>query len=54
VNVRAIEQIASIDSIAWSEKNYFYADENTGRVLQSSQKLHPRLSRVYVDFFYKF
>ena len=54
VNVQEIEQIASIDSIAWREKNYFYVDESTGRVLQSSQKLHPRLARVSIDFFYKF
>ena len=54
VNVQEIEQIASIDSIAWSERNYFYADEKTGRILKSSQKLHPRLARVYIDFFYKF
>ena len=54
VNVQEIEQIASIDSIAWSERNYFYADDKTGRILKSSQKLHPRVPRVYIDFFYKF
>jgi len=54
VNVTAIEQIASIDSIAWHEKNYFYVDSSSGRVLKSSQKLHPRLTRVSMEFFYKF
>jgi hypothetical protein len=54
INVQKIEQISSIDSIAWRERNYFYADERTGRVLKSSQKLHPRLARVHIEFFYKF
>ena len=52
--VLLIKQHAKIDSIAWKEINEFYVDRDSQRVIQSSQSLHPRLSRVDIEFYYKF
>jgi hypothetical protein len=52
--VSLIKQYAEIDSIAWKETNQFYVDKDSGQVIQSSQSLHPRLSRVNIEFYYKF
>ena len=54
VDVLMIHQEAIIESIAWNEENYFYLDRSSNKVIKTSQKLHPRLSRVTIEYFYKF
>ncbi len=53
-DVSLIKQYAEIDSIAWKEINEFHVDQDSKKVIQSSQVLHPRLSRVNIEFYYKF
>lgn len=53
-DVSLIKQYAEIDSIAWKEVNMFHVDPGSKKVIQSSQMLHPRLSRVNIEFYYKF
>jgi hypothetical protein len=53
-DVLLIKQYAEIDSIAWKEENMFHVDPGSKKVIQSSQILHPRLSRVNIEFYYKF
>jgi len=50
---RAILEKVTIPSLNKNFVNYYYFNELNGRIVRTSQYIHPRLPRIDIDFYYK-
>ena len=54
VETKVLKEFIDIPSISWKKGNAYYADINSGLILQSEQFLHPRLPIANIEFYYKY
>ena len=54
VETKVLKEFIDIPSISWKKENTYYADINSGLILQSEQFLHPRLPIARIEFYYKY
>ncbi len=50
---QVILEKVTVPSLNKNFVNYYYFNEPNGRIVRSSQYIHPRLPRIDIDFYYK-
>ena len=54
IQVNRIEESFDLDLIGWSGVNLYYQNPTTGRIESSEQRIHPRLSIVKIEYYFKY